>query len=129
MKGTILYVDDDSDDQELFEQAVKSIDPDISLVKAENGLKALDYLNSVKKSTLPCLVVLDLNMPLLDGRGTFEKIKEDPALHEVSIIIFTSSENPNDKAFFHNKGTAFISKPDNIYYLRQIAGQMLQYCN
>ena len=127
---TILYVDDDEDDRELFSEAIKSADPNIHLVFAENGLKAINYLDGVKQpeENLPCLIVLDLNMPYLDGKKTFEKIKTNPALEKIPVVIFTSSQNPNDKNFFHNAGIELITKPNDYSFMSSIAQRMLNHC-
>lgn len=127
---TILYVDDDEDDRELFSEAIKNAYPGINLVFAENGLKAINYLDAVNQpeENLPGLIVLDLNMPYLDGRGTFEKIKTKPGLENIPVVIFTSSQNPNDKNFFQEAGVELISKPYDFSFMHGIAERMLEYC-
>ena len=72
---TILYVDDDADDREFLSIALKQASPQTQVVLAEHGVAALNYLNetSVRQAKLPCLIILDLNMPVLDGRQTFER--------------------------------------------------------
>ena len=124
---TILYVDDDEDDREFLSEAFKEVAPEVEVVLAENGLKALDYLSAVKDNhtKLPSLIVLDINMPYLDGVQTFQRIKQEPELQRVPVVIFTSSENPSDKTLFSGFGVELITKPDNISYLNQIANRML----
>src|SRR5579875_1097447 len=101
---TILYIDDDIDDRELLSDALKEANPAVEIVLAEDGLKALQYLNEAKHAQLPCLIVLDINMPYLDGKQTAKMIKDDAALRDIPIIAFTSSESPHDKALFHDYG-------------------------
>jgi CheY-like chemotaxis protein len=127
---TILYVDDDADDREFLSEAIHEVNPDIDVILAENGLEALDYLNAGKRGSieLPSLVVLDLNMPLLDGKQTFERIKSDPRLLNLPVVIFTSSENPNDKMLFGELGIELITKPNNLLFMTQIASHMLKRC-
>jgi two-component system response regulator len=126
---TILYVDDDEDDRELFSEAIKNVYPGINLVFAENGLKAISYLDTVKQpgENMPGLIVLDLNMPYLDGRKTFEKIKTKPGLEKIPVVIFTSSQNPNDKNFFQEAGVELISKPYDFSFMHDIAQRMLEH--
>lgn len=123
---TILYVDDDQDDVELLTDAFRDIDPKIKLDIAKNGLEALTYLQSRQK--LPCLIVLDLNMPYLDGKQTFYKIKADSELQHIPVIVFTSSSNPSDKATFKNLGIDFITKPHNFSAISEAAVRMLSSC-
>jgi len=128
---TILYVDDDPDDREMLSTVIHSIEPAINIVYAENGVEALEYLNTVvnMNNRLPCLVIMDINMPYLDGKETFARIKNDPVLEHVSVVIYTSSENPNDKAFFNSLGAEFYTKPDNTLSLSRIANKMIGFCN
>lgn len=126
---TILYVDDDEDDRDILSHAIRAISPDVGLVLAGDGLSALDYLNRQKEcnAQLPGLIVLDINMPYLDGRQTLEKIRSNPALQNIPIIIFTSSENPQDKALFNSLGVELITKPDNIHYMNRVASYMVSH--
>jgi CheY-like chemotaxis protein len=126
----ILYVDDDADDRQFLTDAFRLLCPDVRVVLAENGISALEYLNSSKDSdgALPSLIILDLNMPYLDGRETFERIRSNPSLKHIPTIVFTSTHNPADKAMFNSLGIELITKPDNLAYLNTIAGHMLEVC-
>lgn len=128
---TILIVEDDPDDRELLVYAVKNADPVVEVQLAENGQEAINYLQQqvTSQAPLPGLIVLDLNMPCLDGKATFQKIKADHNLHGVPIIVFTSSLNPNDKALFNKLGVELISKPFNFSSMDDIAHHMLDVCS
>lgn len=129
MNKTILFVEDDADDREFLSVVVNEMNPAVNVVFAENGLKALEYLNERKeKEQLPCLIVLDLNMPYLDGKETFKKIKQELQLDDVPIIIFTSSHNPNDRLLFTSMGIEFITKPDDFSYMNKIVSHMISVC-
>ena len=119
-----MFVDDDEDDIEIFSDAFKNLDPGVEITVAENGLKALDLLNNKQ----PCLIILDLNMPYLDGKQTFHKIKANPQLENVPIIIFTSSVNPADKTMFDTLGISFITKPYTITDIDRTVAVMLDHC-
>jgi len=124
----ILYVDDDAEDREFLSLVLSDAGPNVKVELAENGLAALDFLNTAKDSRLPCLIVLDLNMPFLDGRETFQRIKTDDALQAVPVIIFSSSEKPNDKRSFNEMGIEFFTKPDRIDQFQKIAAHMVSVC-
>lgn len=128
---TILLVEDDADDQELLTDAMGYINPLIDVVVAESGPKATSYLQSAKENQqpLPCLIVLDLNLPLQDGKQTYEKIKNELNLKTVPVIIFTSSHNPHDKALFEQLGVEFIIKPDSYSYMKDIVRHMVDVCS
>ena len=126
----ILYVDDDSDDREFLSDAFKEVNQGIKLVMAEHGLKALDYLYALKEGNaeLPSLIILDINMPYLNGMETFDKLKTDVSLQHIPVVIFTSSLHPKDKLLFNNLGVEFINKPNSIAEMRRIANQMILEC-
>jgi CheY-like chemotaxis protein len=126
----ILFVEDDQDDRELIHEAFKHVSSDVEAFFAENGLEAISYLSGIQQNDnhLPCLIVLDLNMPFLDGRQTFDKIKNELKLGSVPVVIFTSSQNPHDKALFESRGAEFITKPLNFDYMKKIITHMVSLC-
>lgn len=127
---TILYVDDDPDDRDIFFLAMKDIHPQVNVVFAENGVQALDYLHAKLNSDarLPCLMVLDINMPVLDGKETFQRVQNDERLQSLPVIIFTSSQKPSDKQLFNSMGIELIVKPSNMVYMNSIANRMVGFC-
>jgi CheY-like chemotaxis protein len=126
---TILFVEDDEDDRELITEAVNKVDEHVDTVFAENGLHAVNYLTGVKeRSELPCLIVLDLNMPILDGKETYKKIKNELKLESIPVIIFTSSHNPHDKKMFSGLGVEYINKPMNFSNMNDIIRHMIGVC-
>ena len=124
----ILYVDDDEEDREFLSEALVRVSPNVKVELAENGLQALEYLQASKSSRLPCLIVLDLNMPFLDGMETFHRIKTDDALQEIPVMIFSSSEKPADKSGFTEMGIEYFTKPNHIEEIRDIADHMVNVC-
>ncbi len=126
----ILYVEDDIEDSDLLVETVKSMSPEIEVVVVENGLKAIDYLERVKNNhdKLPCLVILDINMPYLDGKKTFKKIKTEPVFQDLELVIFTTSVNRDDKDFFKKYNTELITKPSNLYSYKNVVTEMIKYC-
>ena len=129
-KRTILYVDDDADDRDIFDVALKSVNPEVNIIMAENGREALEYLQSAldNQAGLPCLMVLDINMPVLDGKETFNRVKGDERLQALPVIVFTSSQRPADRLLFNSLGVEMITKPSNFVYMNSIANKMLGFC-
>ena len=127
---TILYVDDDTDDQVLLAEAIKTASPDMDVVLAGNGLEALSFLAEKKNKceNLPCLIVLDLNMPFLDGKETYLRLRSDSNLQNIPVIVFSSSERPGDKDLFNGFGIEYFTKPSNYSYMNQIVHHMIEVC-
>lgn len=126
----VLYIEDDPDDCEFLSEAFREISAEVDMRTAANGVEAMAWLHRRMEegSPLPSLIVLDLNMPLLNGGDTFLRLRAHPVLKQIPVVVFTSSENPQDKALFQRLGVELITKPDHLSYLYQIAGHMLSHC-
>jgi CheY-like chemotaxis protein len=125
----VLCVDDDPDDRDLVCYTIGEIDPSIKLVHAEDGLQAIDYLSRAKREdSLPCLVILDINMPRMDGKQTLAEIKKDAALSELPVVVFSTSNSPIDKMYCDRFGVELVKKPSNMSNMQQEMRRVLQYC-
>ena len=126
---TILYMDDDQDDIELLKEALCQLDPSFHLLHASNGEEGLQKLGALKESNaLPCLIVLDVNMPRLCGRKTFEKIKADANLDHIPVVIFSTSDNEKDRAHFAGKSVEYMTKPVQFSLFVEAAKRLLNFC-
>lgn len=125
----IFYADDDADDRQLLCRALQTIDPNYKILEAEDGDEAINALKKMKDSgTLPSLIVLDINMPKIDGKQTYTFIKSDEVLAAIPIIIFSTSKSELDKLFFKRKNTLYITKPTDYSHIVDAAAKMLSYC-
>mgnify|MGYP001216157067 FL=1 len=115
---TILLAEDDPEDRYLIGEALTEcrISHDLRLV--ENGEEMLDYLYrrgafaGDHDFPLPGLILLDLNMPLMDGREVLEVIKADPKLKRIPGVVFTNSKSDEDILRSYDLGVSgFITKP------------------
>jgi CheY-like chemotaxis protein len=94
----ILVVDDDLEDHLILLEYFKEMGNDQHVKFLENGQRAITYLEQLTEDCLlPKLIVLDLNMPILNGTQTLLQIKRDSRLKHIPIIIFSTSENENEK--------------------------------
>ena len=115
---TILYVDDDPDDRQLFLEAVKSIDETIICATAIDGLDCLSWLESHKS---PDVVFMDINMPLMDGKTCLTEIKTNQKTSQLPVIMFTTSNNPDEKRECTHIGAAdYVLKPPSYLQMREI---------
>ena len=108
----VLCVDDDVDDQLIVAETIQEIDSSIEVVTAMNGVEALELLEKAKaEGELPCLIIMDINMPLMDGKQTLVEIKKDQDLSTLPVVMFTTSSSQLDVAFCIQYGVEFITKP------------------
>ena len=127
---TILCVDDDEDDRELITNIIKDLDNSFDVVNAANGEEALQLLEKAVagETDVPCLVVLDINMPIMNGKEVVKKIKQHEELNEIPLVVFTTSTSPSDKAFFKAYGIHVHTKPDNFRSIEKEVKGFLSYC-
>lgn len=109
----ILLVEDDEVDVMKIKRAFEDRSMPNQLVNPENGETALEYLND-KSCKRPCLVLLDLNMPGLDGFQFLQRVKNDPKFRKIPVVVLTSSEEDCDVVKSFGLGAAgYIVKPDD----------------
>lgn len=109
----ILLVDDDVDDAAMVERALKYLKVTNPLVHTTDGEKALDYLRS-EINEKPYLILLDLNMPRMNGIEFLKITKADNSLKTIPIVILTVSENEQDIFKCFELGVAgYVVKPIN----------------
>jgi CheY-like chemotaxis protein len=108
----VLVVEDNPGDVRLAREAFGALDRPVTLTIAEDGRTALEELRS--RSDLPSLVLLDLDMPELDGRQFLQEVKEDPPARPVPVVVFSSSADPVDVTeTYTTHANAYVTKPDD----------------
>jgi CheY-like chemotaxis protein len=129
VKHIILYIEDDLDDVFIVQQAFEAYNESIAVVHASNGLKALEFLNGLSENDLtPCLIILDMNMPGMDGRETLVSLKQSPKFRDIPVVVFTTSSNEPDKEFARRWDAGFITKPIIYSELNNLAKTFVDTC-
>ncbi|ANE50827.1 response regulator [Flavisolibacter tropicus] len=123
---SILYVDDDTDDQLLVLETLAILAPNATVMVAGNGVETLAYLNGLENEDLPALIIMDINMPLLNGKETVIEIRSEPRFNSIPIVLFTTSTSRLDEQFSALYNIPFITKPATSRELERVMGQMLQ---
>ncbi|MVM28437.1 response regulator [Spirosoma sp. HMF4905] len=119
----VFVADDDEDDRYLLAIAFQQHSPQCRLLFAQDGRALLDELEQAR--TLPCLILLDLNMPRLNGFETLQLIRAHPLYQDVPIVMLTTSDLAEDRQRAQALGaTAFITKPLNASRLGEVVGQL-----
>ena len=111
----ILVVDDDDADALMITEALNSTDESATVDRVADGREALEYLRrqgSYQKATRPDLILLDLNMPRMDGRETLAAIKSDDELKAIPVVILTTSgATPDIVSSYQQRANAYVTKP------------------
>ena len=114
---TILMAEDDVDDRFLVQEALEENNTKTEIVFVDNGEDLISYLlykDSYAEAThqLPNLILLDLNMPKMDGREALKTIKQNSSIKSIPVVVFTTSKAPEDIKITYDLGVnSFITKP------------------
>ena len=115
---TIVLADDDPDDRKLTEEAFAENRLVNQLHCVEDGEELMDYLHrrgkyeSLREAPMPGLILLDLNMPRMDGREALKEIKADPDLRRIPIVVLTTSKAEEDIVRTYDLGVnSYVTKP------------------
>ncbi|WP_439134990.1 response regulator [Pseudomaricurvus sp.] len=134
----ILMADDDKDDQLLTRDALLESHVRSTLEIVDDGIELLEYLNGEGKfasrdiTVQPDLILLDLNMPRMDGRQALAAIKAHPILRRIPVVILTTSKADDDMLTSYDLGAAsYLSKPvtfDGLVELMKALGRYWVEC-
>ncbi len=109
--GPILLVEDDAVDVMTIQRALRTLKVTNPLQVANNGEEALAYLH-IPPPILPCIILLDLNMPRMGGLEFLGIVKQDPILRRIPVVILTSSRQQQDRIASFDKSIAgYMVKP------------------
>jgi CheY-like chemotaxis protein len=128
----ILMVDDDPEDQWIVKEAMEMLHAGECLSFAANGEDALVKLHLLIKSghNTPGLIILDLNMPVMNGTNTLMHLKQDERLRHIPVIIFSTSINPFEQQKCMELGAhSYITKPVTIEESMHTSKIFLAFCN
>ena len=116
---SILLVDDDKVDRMAIKRSFRDLKIVNPIIEACNGIEALERLrgeNGFEKVPLPCLILLDLNMPRMGGIEFLEALRSDPSLHRMVVFVMTTSAAEEDRMQAYDRNVAG-------YILKQRVGQ------
>ena len=130
-KFHILLVEDSVSDTMLIRRSFARSKLDHTLYCVEDGEKAIAFLKQqveYKRVVRPDLVILDLNLPRLDGREVLAQIKQDPDLKRIPVIVLTTSSAEQDVISSYDlHANCYIVKPFDVYDFLQIANFIEQF--
>lgn len=119
MSKDILLVDDSSADAELTRRALQRLDSGHTLHHVRDGVEAMEFLQqegAFSSAPRPSLILLDLNMPRMDGRAVLEELKKDPSLKRIPVVILSTSNHPSDIiTAYELHANAYVVKPSELH--------------
>lgn len=125
----ILLADDDLEDLELLSEVILQLEANTRLHMVNNGIMVMDFLSKTKDEDLPSLIVLDYNMPNMNGAEVLEQLCKDPRYQSIPKIVWSTSNNSNYIKECMEKGaTDYFIKPATHKNLQEQAAQMLELC-
>ncbi|MEM7520756.1 MAG: response regulator [Pseudomonadota bacterium] len=119
----VLIIDDDEEDVFAFKWAMKYSLPEVSIVHIDDGAKAVDFLlNQPPADNLPVLILVDINMPGVDGYDTLIAIRNSVTMRHLPVLMFSTSGSPAEVRRSYAEGAnAHLVKPTSIAELRELA--------
>ena len=127
----VLLVEDNRDDVILTQQAFKQSHIAIHLNNVKNGVDCMNFLRKegdYKDVPTPNLILLDLNMPIMDGREVLEAISKDESLSHLPVVILTTSEDERDVyKMYQLRCSSYIVKPIDFTQFLRVVNELSEY--
>jgi CheY-like chemotaxis protein len=130
MTGSVIYVEDEPDDAFFMRRAFEQCAPDVQLHILSNGEEAIRFFAEAPdtqrpQAARPGLVLLDLNLPGLSGLEVLLQIRSKPALRQLPVIMYTSSNQTVDIVEAYRRGcSAYLVKPHSPEKLREMVNAL-----
>lgn len=128
-RTSIFVVDDDKEDQSILGDYFSEVGIAEKVIYFENGEMVLNFLEAIHDDEhLPNLIVLDLNMPILNGTQTLLQLKREPRFKKIPVIIFSTSENENERRKCLSYGAVdYMVKPMSYDEGKKIAERFAEF--
>jgi CheY-like chemotaxis protein len=125
----VVYVDVDVDDLMMVNEAFSKYAKNVEVALFKDGMEALSYLKRLSSfDPTPCLIILDINMPKMNGREALHEIRKMPRFRDVPVVMFTTSSQLPDKAFSLQYKAGFLTKPLDFSQMEAITDKFIEHC-
>ena len=125
----ILLGEDDADDQEMLKEVFRSIDTAFVLFFVNNGKEIISALEKLKDDQMPCLIVLDYNMPGLSGADILRELSTNERYKNIPKVVWSTSGSEKFRNICLELGAVdYVIKPNNVVGLEEVARYMLSLC-
>ncbi|MBW4616231.1 MAG: response regulator [Desmonostoc vinosum HA7617-LM4] len=130
----LLVVEDSNEDFKMLQRLMQRMSVQNPIHRCTNGDEVLEFLyqngsDRNSQATLkPSVILLDLNLPGIDGRDILERLKQDKSFKEIPVVIFTTSSNPRDIELCYQKGAnGYLVKPMDAQELKKTIQAFVNY--
>ena len=121
LKYIVVYVDDDPDDLDLLKEAFEKYNDQIEVICFESSSNATAYLEEIGAAGFfPSLVILDVNMPMFDGKQTLTRLRQIQGYENIPVVLFSTSSLPKEKLFAETFKAGVITKPLSLKQMEAI---------
>ena len=125
----IFLAEDDIDDQELLIDALTAQNDRLKVLTASNGKKAITCLENLPDESLPCLIVLDYNLPEINGGQILQSLCGNDRYHAIPKVVWSTSNSHVYRQLCLDLGAkAYFVKPSNLSDVKSLAREMLRFC-
>jgi CheY-like chemotaxis protein len=129
-KNIVVYADDDPDDLDLVQDAFAQYSKNVEVLTFMDGSQVLSYLERLSNyDPSPCLIILDINMPIINGKEALIRIREMNRYKSVPVVLFTTSSLPMDESFASRYHAGFVTKPIEAKQMEIITDQFINHCS
>ncbi len=128
-KSLVWYAEDDPDDLQLVTDAFQDYAETVELLTFPDGISLLDFAEKRHRfQQLPCLIILDINMPRMNGKETLRSLRQTDELADVPVVLFSTSSQPAEVKFAREFNAGFITKPLDTAQMMQVIDQFIDHC-
>ena len=126
----IIFADDDADDLELITGFFKQYNREISVIEFKDGKEVLKFLDDFAlNASAPMLIILDINMPRMNGKETLMAIRKHPNYQHIPVMLYSTSNDSRDKLFCQKFNASWVNKPSDVEGVKQIARIISDFCS
>ena len=125
----IIFADDDADDLELITGFFRQFNQNVTVLEFKDGKEVLKFLDDFAlNASLPLLIVLDINMPRLNGKETLMAIRNHSRCRHIPVVLYTTSSGAGHEEFCLRYGASWVMKPSTVEGVRQTAKVLAEFC-
>lgn len=124
----IIFADDDADDLELITGFFKQYNRNVNVLEFKDGREVLKFLDDFALNAMPLLIVLDINMPRLNGKETLIALRQHPQYQYIPVVMYSTSNDRRDEEFCRGLGASWVSKSSTVEGVKQVARVLAEFC-